>query len=1147
MKKCRVALLMMGLGLCVIVLLAWNVSADGTGNYPAPENGDWVIENDTHVWNETIVLNGNLIIEDNGNLTFRNVTLIMNCSKNGEFGIEVKDSGKFYILDYDNNQETTNDRSNITANNPEYEFKFLVNSGAVFEMKNSELSECGYWQGKPGLTIKADNAVIDNSSFYNNWYGIYLSSSSNNQITNNSVSNSQVGIYLSSSSNNQITNNSVYSNKNYGVFLSTSTNNQITNNNVSNNWRGIFLYSSSNNQIINSTISDSTQEDFYLKSNSNITALNTTFNKDKVYFDDEFSELIVKWYLHVKVVDGNNLPIPNARIIVKNLKEEEIYNDTTKLDGWARWIECREYIQKESGSTYYTEHTIRVEIDGIQMNITTIRMDESKFIILQPLQPLEYNIVLKCDDSDKSTNPGEPATYQIKVTNKGAKPDKISLEVINQGDWFAYLNTSYAFLSPGDEKNILLTVKPGEDEKAEISSEIIVKAISFGNFSIWDSLKTTTTINQIHKALISASQSEFLINPNQTFELNLTLKNTGNGEDTFKIRPNQTASNWEIDAENITQTLNISEEILLNFIIKAPENATANSFAELVFEVNSTHLSEILSSIKIKISVCQIYKISLECENNTKETAPNKELKFSITLKNLGNGEDTIRLSLSGDISALNLENSRFTLFQGETKIINLTLKSEEDAVVNMRAISSSGLKSKTIRINSIIKLEKDYNFTLSVEDFRLREKKLTFTILVKNLGDEVSINLSVKTGYDEFKLSDLNLQLFSGESGRVRLSIFGFEYDNYKDIEVTAWSLDSSFTESLKLNKPPIARIKKITTGEIDYETLVEFDGLDSKYENLRNLTFEWDFGDGEKDFGDKTTHTFEKSGKYLVTLIVRDNSGFESEHTISVNVKNMKPDAKILLKNESLFAGELFVLTSESFDLDGEIIKFEWEIEGVKIYGESVIYSFSEAGNYTIILRVFDNLGDYSEEEMEIKVLEQRQEIPAKIEKDETDLTFVYLLGGILFILFGLMFSLMLKTRKREKVARKEKEQFFPEKKEPEIPKIEEKKISEADLWGKRPESEVEKIEPPKVVEPDFWKKEEKKEPEMPEVKEPELWGKREEVLEKKKELKKREKLEDLGEFEEEIEEPRKIEKKEKVDEDDWRKKFDDEFDLK
>ena len=410
-----------------------NVNADGVGNYPAPTSGDWIIKNETHVWNETINLNGHLKINDGGNLTFRNITLIMNCNKDGDFKIKVKDGGKFSILDYDNNPLTTNDRSNITANNNLYEFKFLVDEGAEFIMKNSELSECGYhWYGEDGivgLTIKANNTIIESSYFYNNYRGISFYSSNNNSIINNTIySNKIKGIYLSNSRYNQILNNSIFSNNDYGIYLSFSSNsnqivknkvinnqygiyllyannNTIINNNISKNDHGIRLYSSSNttiinnnynsnynssisihsstnNLILNSTIYDSGISDFYLNSNTSISAINTTFNKNKVYFDDAGSKLTINLYLSVQVLYKNQNPISNGKIRIQD-NENSTYDESylTNPEGWVKWINLTEYVQNRTGKTFYSPYIIQAETDCF-WNETTINLNESKEIVI---------------------------------------------------------------------------------------------------------------------------------------------------------------------------------------------------------------------------------------------------------------------------------------------------------------------------------------------------------------------------------------------------------------------------------------------------------------------------------------------------------------------------------------------------------------------------------------------------------------------------------------------------------------------------------------------------------------------------------------------------------------------------------------------
>jgi parallel beta-helix repeat protein len=88
---------------------------------PPPVTGDWIIADTTVMNDTTILLDGNLTIETSGHLTLRNVTLIMNCSDNRTFGIEVQGSpfgakGEFIVTN-----------TTIRSANESYYYNFSVN------------------------------------------------------------------------------------------------------------------------------------------------------------------------------------------------------------------------------------------------------------------------------------------------------------------------------------------------------------------------------------------------------------------------------------------------------------------------------------------------------------------------------------------------------------------------------------------------------------------------------------------------------------------------------------------------------------------------------------------------------------------------------------------------------------------------------------------------------------------------------------------------------------------------------------------------------------------------------------------------------------------------------------------------------------
>jgi parallel beta-helix repeat protein len=124
----------------------------------------------------------------------------------------------------------------------------------------------------------SDNNNLANNDLSNNsMYSIWLNSSSNNTLANNTANSNEYGsgIHLSSSSNNDLTGNTVLKNDGYcsGIHLLSSSNNTLANNNVSNNYRGILLSSSSNNTLTNNTANSNNNYGIFLYSSSNYNIL----------------------------------------------------------------------------------------------------------------------------------------------------------------------------------------------------------------------------------------------------------------------------------------------------------------------------------------------------------------------------------------------------------------------------------------------------------------------------------------------------------------------------------------------------------------------------------------------------------------------------------------------------------------------------------------------------------------------------------------------------------------------------------------------------------------------------------------------------------------------------------------------------------
>jgi parallel beta-helix repeat protein len=257
-----------------------------------PPTGDWVVTGTESYYDEVIALNGNLIVEDGGRLTFRNVTLQLNCTSDTHYNITIQTGGEFYVLE----------GSVITSVDSVNGYSFVVWPDSTFRMSYSEVHYCGWdpsgWHTM-GLYILTDDAVVENCLISrNNFFGISFESSAiirNNNITENKRSgidcggeginpsiynnyiswNNESGISIRRCSAN-IYNNTITSNSWVGINPHDAANPMIQNNVITKNGVGIFCVFNSSPTISNNTIAENLDNGISCHSYSSPKIVNNT-------------------------------------------------------------------------------------------------------------------------------------------------------------------------------------------------------------------------------------------------------------------------------------------------------------------------------------------------------------------------------------------------------------------------------------------------------------------------------------------------------------------------------------------------------------------------------------------------------------------------------------------------------------------------------------------------------------------------------------------------------------------------------------------------------------------------------------------------------------------------------------------------------
>lgn len=259
-------------------------------------------------WNYIADNNISFNNEDGIHLDYENTASIYNdiehneISSNAEYGIHFNYSGYNNITHndiWDNSDGIhifSSSHNNISYNDimDNGDGIFVVESGhSIITDNNITDNNNGVLLAGTGtnFTTVANNNVSSNSA-----YGIYISSSSDNDIIDNDITDYWRGIYVSSSSNNNIIGNEMPLGSDYGIWLEGSSNNDIVDNNVTSNSIGVYITTASsyNNITDNNALNNDYGIVLSSASNNNITDNNVTYcDSDGIFLESSWGNNII--------------------------------------------------------------------------------------------------------------------------------------------------------------------------------------------------------------------------------------------------------------------------------------------------------------------------------------------------------------------------------------------------------------------------------------------------------------------------------------------------------------------------------------------------------------------------------------------------------------------------------------------------------------------------------------------------------------------------------------------------------------------------------------------------------------------------------------------------------------------------------------
>jgi hypothetical protein len=381
MRSRTIGLMLFG-GLLLIMMLT--VLAFGSGHAKAdpPASGDWVISSSQAYTDKNFIVNGSLIVQNNGRLTLVNTTIRMNPGADGAFSVRIDKGGTLLVRD----------KSSFTSYSGK-KYGFMAYNQSTLEITKSTIIDAGWaWGGNgssAGVFLDTTAVTIQDSTFVRDYYGVVDNGRDLTIINCKFLNITNAGIYANSATvtvqNSQFKwakmgikvvngvlvadNISVLSNA-YGFnFVNSEV--SIEASQIKYNYFDLFGQNSTIT-VSNSTMwSDDYEVD--LVNGTSLSFMNTTFNDQALAYDDNADTIDIWWFARVHVTWQNGNPADGANITVTDGQGTIKYEGNVSSDGWTGDQGRAQELTIVSGPTgsvtYFTPHNITVSKNGVQSTV----------------------------------------------------------------------------------------------------------------------------------------------------------------------------------------------------------------------------------------------------------------------------------------------------------------------------------------------------------------------------------------------------------------------------------------------------------------------------------------------------------------------------------------------------------------------------------------------------------------------------------------------------------------------------------------------------------------------------------------------------------------------------------------------------------
>jgi uncharacterized membrane protein/outer membrane protein assembly factor BamB len=428
------------------------------------------------------------------------------------------------------------------------------------------------------------------------------------------------------------------------------------------------------------------------------------------------------------VTQQGGAPVPSASVTIKD--ERTGQGLALQTDGTGRYSTSLNAL----AGGYEEEDRVTVSAsNGITTCSTSFLAyseDGGKTVDIE-LVPGPYDFYLTAERISANTDPMAAATYKIWFNNLGSGNNTIVANLsAPAAGWTAVLEnssgvrTGIVYLgprnSPGASESLTLSVSPPADALAGTRQQLRLAAVSTDQSGVKHTIDTVTTVNQLFAAELSFEKGPSL-KPGDSGRFNLTVRNAGNGNDTFDLSftvPSGLAGALDRSSLQAGAFGSVSTWLAVN----ASTNAVPGTYNISVSARSRIAPSAVEARGNLSVTVDNyIYKLQLNGGVAALEQQETGTISFSA--RNAGNMRDTYSLSVRPDTPDTLPAGWTYSIRRNGTVAMYLTLEPGELVPLELFVeppLEMPGMSSIRFNVSGYSQTEPDKSattmLTLSIE-----------------------------------------------------------------------------------------------------------------------------------------------------------------------------------------------------------------------------------------------------------------------------------------------------------------------------------------------------------------------------------------------------------------------------------------------